>query len=36
MVVTMDFYGLGSKAPAESEQQVLFNFAQDLYQELSQ
>ena len=36
MVVTLDFYGLGSKAPVESEQQVLFNFAQDLYQELSQ
>lgn len=36
MVVTVDFFGTGSKSPTASEQQVLFNFAQDLYQELAQ
>jgi len=34
MVVTVDFYGTGSKSLTASDQQVLFNFAQDLYQEL--
>jgi hypothetical protein len=36
MVVTLDFFGMGSKSPTDSEQQVLFNFAQDLYQNLTQ
>lgn len=36
MVVTLDFLGLGNKSPTESEQQALFNFAQEVYQELSQ
>lgn len=35
MVVTVDFFGLGSTSLTEEEQQALFNFAQDLYQELS-
>ena len=35
MVVTAEFLGLGSKTPTESEQQTLFNFAQDLYQEVT-
>ena len=36
MVVTVDFFGTGSESPTASDQQVLFNFAQDLYQELAQ
>lgn len=36
MVVTVEFFGLGSETPNETEQQVLFNFAQDTYQELNQ
>jgi hypothetical protein len=35
MVVTLEFFGVGTQPPAESEQQDLFNFAQELYQELS-
>ena len=35
MVVTLEFYGTGSKPPTQSEQQALFKFAQDLYQELT-
>jgi len=35
MVVTLEFNGSGIREPAESEQQALFEFAQDLYQELS-
>lgn len=34
MVVTLDFYGTGSEPPSQVEQQALFNFAQDLYQEV--
>ncbi len=34
MEVTLELFGNGSKTPTESEQQVLFQFAQDLYQEL--
>jgi len=36
MSVTLDFFGTGTKSPTESEEQVLFDFAQDLYQELAQ
>jgi len=36
MIVTLEFNGMGSETPTESEQQVLFNFAQDLYQEFTQ
>jgi hypothetical protein len=36
MVVTLDFLGTGSTPLPESEQQVLINFAQALYQELAQ
>jgi hypothetical protein len=36
MIVTLEFNGMGSGSPTESEQQVLFKFAQDLYQELTQ
>ena len=36
MVVTLKFFGTGSKSPTKSEQQTLFQFAQDLYQELTQ
>jgi hypothetical protein len=36
MVVTLEFYGSGTEEPTESEQQALFKFAQDLYQELAQ
>jgi hypothetical protein len=35
MIVTGEFFGLGSKTPTESEQQTLFNFAQDLYQKVT-
>ena len=35
MSVTLDFFGMGTKSPTESEEQALFNFAQDLYQELA-
>lgn len=35
MTVTLDFFGMGTKTPTESEEQVLFDFAQDLYQELA-
>lgn len=35
MVVTLEFIGSGIREPAESEQQALFEFAQDLYQKLS-
>jgi hypothetical protein len=36
MVVTLEFYGSGTEEPTESQQQAMFEFAQDLYQELSQ
>jgi hypothetical protein len=36
MVVTLDFFGMGSKTPAQSQQQDLFEFAQSLYQKLAQ
>lgn len=36
MIVTLEFFGMGSEEPTEAEQQELFNFAQDLYQEMSQ
>lgn len=35
MVVTVDVFGVGSATPTESEQQDMFNFAQDLYQKLN-
>ena len=35
MVVTLEIFGIGSGEPAATEQQELFNFAQDLYQELA-
>lgn len=34
MVLTLDWFGTGSADPSESEQQELFTFAQDVYQEL--
>jgi hypothetical protein len=34
MEVTLKFFGTGSKPSTKSEQQALFTFAQDLYQEL--
>jgi hypothetical protein len=34
MVVTLELFGNGSKPPTKSEQQALFKFSQDLYQEL--
>lgn len=36
MVVTLDFYGSGTEEPTPSEEQALFEFAQDIYQELAQ
>ena len=36
MIVTLQLFGTGSEEPAESEQQELFNFAQDLHQEMTQ
>ena len=35
MVVSLEFIGTGTEEPTESEQQALFEFAQNLYQELS-
>lgn len=35
MVVTLEFFGMGDQSPTESEQQVLFKFAQELHQELT-
>ena len=35
MVVTLEFFGSGSEEPTEAEAQVLFEFAQNLYQELT-
>ncbi|MBN2116799.1 MAG: hypothetical protein JW730_09520 [Anaerolineales bacterium] len=35
MVVTLELYGTGNKPPTQSEQQALFKFAQELYQELA-
>ena len=35
MEVTVELYGTGNKPPTQSEQQDLFKFAQDLYQELA-
>jgi len=35
MVVTVAIFGIGNAMPTESEQQDLFNFAQDLYQKLN-
>jgi hypothetical protein len=34
MVVTLEFFGAGTAEPTESDQQALFDFAQELYQEL--
>jgi hypothetical protein len=36
MLVTLQFFGMGSGQPSDSEQQTLFNFAQENYQKLSQ
>jgi hypothetical protein len=36
MVVTLKLFGAGDKPPTQSEQQMLFEFAQNLYQELAQ
>ncbi len=36
MVVTLKLFGLGEKPPTQSEQQGLFQFAQELYQKLAQ
>jgi hypothetical protein len=36
MVVTLDFFGTGSKTLAQSQQQALIDFAQSLYQKLAQ
>lgn len=36
MVVTVEVFGLGNTSPTASEQQTLFDFAQNLYQEVSQ
>ena len=35
MVVTLDFFGIGSEEPGESEQQELLTFAQDLHRQLA-
>jgi len=35
MVVTLQLFGTGTKPPTKSEQQALYKFAQDLYQELA-
>jgi hypothetical protein len=35
MIVTLEFFGAGDEPPTESEQQELFEFAQDLYTELA-
>lgn len=35
MVVTLEFFGAGSGEPTELDQQELFDFAQELYQELA-
>jgi hypothetical protein len=34
MVVTLEFFGTGTSEPTDSDQQTLFEFAQELYQEL--
>ena len=36
MVVILEFYGSGTEEPTESQQQAMFEFAQDIYQEVSQ
>jgi hypothetical protein len=36
MVVTLDLFGSGSKQVTKSDQQALFEFAQNLYQKVSQ
>ena len=36
MVVTLNLFGTGKKQPTKSEQQALFEFAQNLYQKLTQ
>jgi len=36
MVVTLSLFGIGSKQPTKSEQQALFQFAQNLYQKVAQ
>ena len=36
MVVTLNVFGSGSKQVTKSDQQALFEFAQNLYQKLSQ
>jgi hypothetical protein len=35
MVVTLEFFGAGTAEPAESDQQALFEFAQEIYYELA-
>ena len=35
MMLTLNWFGTGNAEPSELEQQELFNFAQDLYQELA-
>jgi hypothetical protein len=35
MVVTMEFFGSGAEEPTESQQRTLFEFAQELYQQLA-
>jgi hypothetical protein len=36
MMVTLDIFGTGTKPPTQAEQQELFQFAQDLFQKLTQ
>ena len=36
MMVTLDIFGMGNKQVTKSDQQVLFEFAQNLYQKLTQ
>ena len=36
MIVTLDFFGAGNRTLTQSQQQPLFEFAQDLYQKLAQ
>ena len=36
MTVTLEIFGLGDEPPTKSEQQMLFQFSQDLYQKLMQ
>lgn len=36
MIITLNFWGTGNKQPTKAEQQVLLEFAQNLYQKMSQ